>query len=88
MAKKRSKIEFKYANPDISFVEYFQLSPKVKLVKGDKIKVKGERGTFIFGSHVRNEKLKTEWIECTQDSKRRAFRPDRIVKRIKNVKSS
>lgn len=68
-------------NPKIS--KWLKFTWNGKLVEpGDKIKLYGERGTFIFKEFGRNSETGGEWIELTQSSNghHRAFRPERIKK--------
>lgn len=33
---------------------------------GDRVKVEGKKGEFIFRAHVRNEEAESEWLELTR----------------------
>ncbi len=87
MKKKRSskKVEPYGVNPDIEVGYEFELSPKVTLVPGDKFKVKGEHGVFVFVRTAKNNKTDTEWVDCKNilEKKSRSFHFDRISKRVK-----
>lgn len=60
---------------------------------GDKFKVRGETGWFIFRMHVTNLDTDKEWIDCIQlfgvkeeRGPMRAFRPERVTKKFRVIK--
>lgn len=56
------------------------LCGKTTVVKNDKIKVKGERGVFLFVKYVTNSETGTDWVTCLSEETRqfRHFSSDRI----------
>lgn len=60
---------------------------------GDKFRVRGETGWFIFKAHVTNLDIDKEWIDCVQifgvketPGPMRSFRPDRVTKKFRVIK--
>jgi hypothetical protein len=60
---------------------------------GDKFKVRGEIGWFIFKQHVTNLDTDKEWIDCIQlfgvkqeRGPMRSFRPERVTKKFRVIK--
>lgn len=91
-SKSKSKIDWHLqkeghlpVNPNIKFWDSFQLGKRTLLNSGDKIKIKGERGIFIFERFCKNESNGKEWIDCMDKNKcRRSFTPDRCQKPTKS----
>ena len=75
-------------NPDIS-VQY-ELAFKKDMIKpGDKIKIKGQRGTFVFRRLAHNSKLDVTWIDCSDadTGETRSFYVEKLMKVIRPKRS-
>jgi hypothetical protein len=54
-------------------------SPRVTLVPGSKVKIKGERGWFTFVAIATNPAINSTWVDVMdKDWRFRSFRVDRI----------
>jgi hypothetical protein len=85
--KRRTEVVAGYWQDYIQTHEEYQLSPRVVLTRGDRFKVKGETGDFLFDQYVTNEQTGAEWVDCySKEKKRRSFRPERITKRVKSTR--
>lgn len=84
MATKRAPRGWKHVvepyavNPDICV--FYELEFKNDIIKpGDKIKFKGERGTFTFTRLAHNQALDVTWIDC-MDNQTKNFRSFYVAK--------
>lgn len=61
------------------FENEYQWTPKIKLVTGNKIKIRGERGWFTFLSITTNPSINTSWVDVLDKNFQfRSFYIDRI----------
>lgn len=90
MAKKRNILPIPAIDNSHLYV-YYELEFGKSIIKpGDKLKIKNERGNFIFVKWVHNTKTDTSWIDCLDNNQTkhfRSFRIDRIKSLIKPKKS-
>ena len=58
---------------------FYELEFKKEIIRpGDKIKIKNERGTFIFVKWVHNSNLDVQWVDCLDNNGTKHFRSFRI----------